>query len=233
MPDRYDGCFMFEFLTLQNLPEIQSAVLRPNTNTRPAVLRIIDGEVKAIVKDFSRLGFLYRNTAGRFLVWRESKAYRHLRGVDGIPRLFRLIDGLALVIEEIPGRSLENAYRDINLPASFFDELEDLVNRVHERGIAHCDLKKEANVLLGEDGRPYIIDWGAAILGREFKFHPLDLIFKRFLKDDLMAVIKLKLAHIPETVSRGEKARYFYRSPAESFIRSVRDHLRRLLQKVV
>jgi serine/threonine protein kinase len=224
---------MFEFLTLQNLPDFQSTVLRPATNTRPAVLRVIDCGVKAVVKDFSRLGFLYRNTAGRFLVWRESKAYRHLRGINGTPRLFRSIDGLALVIEEIPGRSLENAYRDTTLPASFFNELEDLVNRVHGRGLAHCDLKKEANILLGEDGRPYIIDWGAAIFEGEFKFHPLDLIFKRFSRDDLMAVIKLKLAHIPETVSRVEKARYYYRSPAESFIRSVRDRLRRLLQKVV
>lgn len=224
---------MFEFLTLKNLPELQSAVLRPATNTRPAVFRVMDGEVKAVVKDFSRMGFLYRNTVGRFLVWRESKAYRHLRGVDGTPRLFRVIDGLALVIEEIQGRSLENAYRDITLPSSFFNELEDLVNRVHARGIAHCDLKKEANVLLGEDGRPYIIDWGAAILEGEFKIYPLDSIFQRFSRDDLMAVIKLKLAHIPETLSKEEKARYAYRSPAECFIRGVRDRLRRLLQKIV
>jgi len=224
---------MFEFLTLQNLPEIQSQVLRPATNTRPAVYRVTDGGVKAVVKDFSRLGFFYRHTAGRFLVWRESKAYRHLRGIDGTPKLFRVIDGLALVIEEIRGRSLENAYRDITLSASFFNEMEALVNRFHERGIAHCDLKKEANVLLGEDGRPYIIDWGAAIFEREFRFHPLDRIFQRFLKDDLMAVTKLKLAHIPETVSRAEKARYDYRSPAECFIRAARDRLRRLLQKLV
>ncbi|MFO8091278.1 MAG: hypothetical protein R6U13_15680 [Desulfatiglandaceae bacterium] len=224
---------MFEFLTLQNLPEIQSAVLRPNTNTRPAVLRVIDGEVKAVVKDFSRLGFLYRNTVGRFLVWRESKAYRHLRGVDGTPRLFRLIDGLALVIEEIRGRSLENAYRDITLPASFFNDLEDLVNRVHKRGLAHCDLKKEANVLLGEDGRPYIIDWGAAIHEREFRWYPLKLVFKRFVTDDHMALVKLKILHIPESVTRKEWERYNTRSRGECLVRSIRDRLRHLLQKVV
>jgi serine/threonine protein kinase len=224
---------MFEFLTLQNLAKIQSTFLRPATNTRPAVFRVMDGGAKAVVKDFSRLGFLYRNTFGRFLVWREAKAYRHLRGVDGTPRLFRVIDGLALVIEEIPGKSLENAYRDFTLPASFFKELEDLVNRIHDRGIAHCDLKKEANVLLGEDGRPHIIDWGAAIFEGEFRFQPLNRIFQRFLRDDHMAVIKLKLAHVPEAVTRLEKARYAYRSPAERFVRAVRDRLRRLLQKVV
>ncbi|HDR16301.1 MAG TPA: hypothetical protein ENN79_12610 [Desulfobacteraceae bacterium] len=224
---------MFEFLTLQNLPETQSLLVRPPTNTRPAVRRVQSGKVQAVVKDFSRLGFLYRNTAGRFLVWREAKAYRHLQGLDGIPELFRVIDGLALVIEEIPGRNLENAYKDFTLPISFFNELEKLVNRVHERRLAHCDLKKEANVLLGADGRPYIIDWGAAIFEREFRFYPFNIIFQRFLKDDHMAVVKLKLAHIPEAVTSAEKARYAYRSPAECLVRAVRDLLRRLLQKVV
>jgi RIO-like serine/threonine protein kinase len=224
---------MFEFLTLQNLPKMQSAVIRPATNTRPAVRRVRDGTVEAIVKDFSQLGFLYRNTAGRFLVWREAKAYRHLRGMEGTPEFFRVIDGLALVIEEIPGRSLENAYRDLTLPGSFIKELEGIVNRIHGRGMAHCDLKREANILLGVDGRPHIIDWGAAILEREFRFYPLNLIFRRFLKDDLMAVVKLKLVHIPEAVSGMEKAGYYHRGPAESFVRRIRDRLRRLLQKVV
>jgi tRNA A-37 threonylcarbamoyl transferase component Bud32 len=224
---------MFEFLTLKNFPELQSAVLRPATSTRPAVFRVMDGEVKAVVKDFSRLGFLYRNTVGRFLVWRESKAYRHLQGVDGTPRLFRVIDGLALVIEEIRGRSLENAYRDITLPPSFFNELEDLVSRVHERGIAHCDLKKAANTLLGKDGRPYIIDWGAAILEREFRWYPLNLVFKKFVTDDHMAVVKLKICHIPESVSSKEWERYNTRSRGECLVRSIRDRLRNLLQKVV
>ncbi len=223
---------MFEFLTLRNLPEVQSTVIRPPTNTRPAVYRVKDGTTRAVVKDFSRLGFFYRNTAGRFLAWREAKAYRHLRGFDRSPRLFMVISGLALVIEEIPGRTIENAYREVSLPVAFFDELEGVVRRIHQRGVAHCDLKKEANILVGKDGHPYIIDWGAAIFEGEFKLCPLNLIFRRFLRDDLMAVTKLKLVHVPRAVSSTEKARYYHRSPAETFVRGVRDRLRRLLKKV-
>lgn len=224
---------MFEFLTLQNLPEVQSELVRPPSSTRPAVRRLTDGTIRAVVKDFSTLGYLFRSTAGRFLVWRESKAYRRLRGVRGIPRLFRVIDGLALVIEEVPGRSLENLEREVRLPESFFDDLESLIERIHEKGVAHCDLKRAANTLLGEDGNPYIIDWGAAILKNEFGWYPLNLVFDRFLVDDRLAVVKLKMRHIPEKVSPGDIERYSRRSRGEILVRTIRDRLRYLLQKVV
>jgi tRNA A-37 threonylcarbamoyl transferase component Bud32 len=224
---------MFEFLTLKNLPEMQLSVLRPSSRTRPAIRLVKDGAVKAVVKDFSPLGAFFRNTAGRFLVWRETLIYRRLQGIEGTPELFRVIDGLALVIGEIPGRSLENLEREVTLTESFFDELELLVEKVHDRGIAHCDLKKAANTLLGENARPYIIDWGAAILKREFRWYPLNLVFQRFLIDDSLAIIKLKVRHIPEKVSREEIERCNRRSRAERLVRRIRDILRQLLQRVV
>ena len=224
---------MFEYLTLQNLPEMQMEVIRPPSNTRPAVRRVGDGNVRAVVMDFSTLGTVYRNTAGRFLVWREARAYRRLRGLEGTPELFRVIGGLALVIREIPGRTLENLEQERILDESFFDDLESLVEKIHQRGIAHCDLKRAANTLLGDDGRPYIIDWSAAILEREFRWFPLKPVFRRFLMDDRLAVVKLKVRHIPKNVTRGEMDRYNRRSRGEHLVRAIRDRLRQLLQRVV
>ena len=223
----------FEFLTMRDLREMQWEILRPPTNTRPAIRRVSNGELRAVVKDFSTLSPVYRNTAGRFLVWREAKAYRRLRGIRGIPEFYRVIEGLALVIQEIPGVNIENLGKDAALGESFFRDLESLLTEVHEKGVAHCDLKRAANTLVGEDGRPYIIDWAAAILDSEFKWYPLNLVFRRFLLDDLFAVIKIKLRHIPEKVDPAEMARYNRRSQGEKLIRSVRDRLRALLQKIV
>jgi len=223
---------MFDSLKLADLPEKNHAILRKSSSTRPTLWVVEENGIRAVVKDFSSNGFLFRNIAGRFLVWRERKAYRRLKGVKGIPALYRVLDGLALVMEEIPGKNLESIEEGKRLPDGFFDEMEALVRRFHKKGIAHCDLKRAPNTLLGRNGSPHIIDWGASISEREFRFFPINLIYRRFLLDDYMAVTKLKLRHCPDKISPEELARYRYRSGAERLIRFVRDRLRKLLQKI-
>jgi serine/threonine protein kinase len=110
--------------------------------------------------------------------------------------------------------------------------LRDLLGKVHRRGLCHCDLKRAANVLVGDDERPYIIDWSAAILEREFRFFPASLIYKRFLRDDSHAVIKLQLRHCPEAIPPEALRQYRNRGAAERAIRKLRDGARDFLQKV-
>ncbi len=223
---------MFESLTFSDLSGKQRALLRRPTNTRPAIRVIEEKGVKAVVKDFSTCRFLIRNTMGRFLIWRESKAYRKLQGLRGVPTLYRVLGGLALIIEEIPGRNLEELEDKVDIPAPLFEALKEQVDRFHEKGIAHCDLKRSPNILFGEDGRPYVVDWGASISESEFRLYPLSLIYKRFLADDYKAIIKLKLRHTPWAVRPDEKERYEHRSGPERLIRAIRDKLRGLLKKI-
>ncbi|MFC1531925.1 hypothetical protein ACFL7M_00950 [Thermodesulfobacteriota bacterium] len=193
---------------------------------------IEENGVRAVVKDFCSNGFLYRNIIGRFLVWRESKAYRRLRGIKGVPVLYRTIGGLALIIEEVAGKDIESIGKGAALPRVFFEELRALVERIHERGLAHCDLKRAPNIILGDDGKPYIVDWSTALLKWEFRFFPFNLIYRRFIQDDLNALTKIRLKHCPELVSHKEKSRYTSRSQAEKHIRIFRDKARELLQKI-
>ncbi len=223
---------MFDSLKLCDIPDRQCGILRRHSNTRPMICIVEENGVRAVVKDFSTGRFLFRNTVGRFLVWREAKAYKRLENIKGIPALYRIIDGLALVIEEIPSTDLESLDTETKLPDKFFDALEDLVDRCHKRGLAHCDLKRAPNTLMGHDGLPYVIDWGASISEREFRVFPLNHIYQRFLLDDDLAIVKLKLRHIPEAVTREERKRFNHRSGAEKFIRAIRDRLREILQKV-
>jgi len=223
---------MFDSLKLSEIPDRQCGILRRPSSTRPLICVVEDDGLRAVVKDFSTGRFLFRNTVGRFLVWREAKAYRRLRRIKGIPALYRVIDGLALVMEEIPSTDLESLETASRLPGNFFDGLHELVDRFHERGLAHCDLKRAPNTLVGHDGRPYIIDWGASISESEFKFFPLNRIYERFLLDDYMAIIKLKLRHEPGAVTGEERERYSRRSVGEEVVRRIRDRLRELLQKL-
>ncbi len=223
---------MFESLKLSDLAKRQCGVLRKPSSTRPTLWVVEEDGVRAVVKDFSRNKFFYRNTMGRFLIWRESKAYRRLRDLKGVPTFYRVIGGLALVIEEIPGKSMEGLERGKKLTENFFAELRGLVENFHRCGLAHCDLKRAPNILMDPDGKPFIVDWSASISKREFRFFPLNLIYERFLLDDLNAIIKIQLRHSPEAITAEEKRRYYHRSKAEKMIRAIRDRLRELLQKL-
>jgi serine/threonine protein kinase len=221
-----------ESLTLSDLLEQKVATLRKPSSTRPALYRIEGGNGRAVVKDYSVNRRVFRNVIGRFLIWRERRAYRRLKGLEGVPALYGVVEGLALVLEEIQGRSIEGLDKEAKLPVQFFEALRDLVERVHRRGLCHCDLKRAANVMVGKDGKPYIIDWSAALLEREFSFFPARLIYKRFLLDDCHAVIKLQLRHRPEAIHPEELRQYENRGVAERLIRKLRDRARRWLQKV-
>jgi len=182
---------MFESLTLSELPQRECGVLRASSSTRPILWRIEENGRQAVVKDFSVNGFLFRNVIGRFLIWREEKAYRRLRGLKGVPIFYRVIDGLA-----------------------------------------HCDLKRAPNVMVGPHKRPVIVDWSSSISEREFRLFPLNLVYRRFISDDLNGITKLQLRHCPDSVSPEERKMLFQRSRAELFIRAVRDRLREWLQKI-
>jgi RIO-like serine/threonine protein kinase len=209
----------------------QGEVLRKSSSTRPTLWVAEENETRAVVKDYSTNRFFYRNTIGRFLIWRETRAYRKLRGLKGVPTFYRVIDGLALVIEEISGQSIEGLEKREKLSKEFFVELRALVESVHRRGLAHCDLNRAPNILLGHDGKPYIVDWSASISEQEFKFFPLNLIPKRFFLDDLNAIIKVQLRHSPSSITPEEKMCYDQRSKSEKLIRATRDRLRNLLQR--
>jgi RIO-like serine/threonine protein kinase len=223
---------MFTSIKPSDMPELQSGILRDSASTRP-VLRVIEEKGnEAVVKDFSVNSFIFRNLAGRFLTWREKKAYRKLKGMQGIPVLYGAMKGPALVMEKIHGKSLNTAHQAGGIPQEFYAALVSLLDAIHNAGLAHCDLKREPNIIMGDDGKPYIVDWSASISKSEFGIFPLSLIFKRFVRDDLNAVVKIKLKYNPELVTTEEKARYMDRGSFERVIRDLRDRSRRLLKKI-
>jgi serine/threonine protein kinase len=223
---------MFESLRISDLPIRQCGVLRPPSDTRPAIWVVEENGTRAVVKDYSRGKFLYRNTVGRFLLWREIKAYRRLSGLRRVPTLYGVIDSSALLMEEIPGKRLKKRKGDIELSEAFFQALQRTIEDFHRRGIAHCDLKNASNVLVGNDGMPYIVDWNASISEREFRFFPLNLIYRRFVLDDNAAITKLKLQYLPDLLTPEEKRRYEHRSVAERGVRAVRDFLREIFKRI-
>jgi len=224
---------MFKNLTLENMEKTKIIILRENTGTRPSIQLIKDNGHEAVVKDFSRCGFIYKNTIGRIITFREKKAYKKIEGIKGVPRLYKDIAGYVLVVEKIDGndlRILRKKRREID--PVFFDKLNELVKKCHERGIVHCDMRKAANIIKDKENNPFLIDWGAAIFQKEMRFPILNLIYKRLKKEDFRAVIKLKLRFCPNAVSLQEKENFFYQDNLEKFVRAVLNTGQKWLKKI-
>jgi len=92
---------------------------------------------------------------------REAAVYERLRGVPGVPRSYGLVNG-HLVLEHIEGPSLRQQEKRLADRERFFAELLETLDAMHAAGVAHGDLKRKDNVLVGPGERPYVIDFGVA-----------------------------------------------------------------------
>jgi serine/threonine protein kinase len=126
----------------------------------------------------------------RHLLRREAEVYARLAGIPGIPRSFGLIDDRWLVLEYVAGPSLREHEPKIADRERLFGLLLDTLRAMHAAGIAHRDLKRKDNIIVGAGERPYLIDFGIALLrgaswlGRRW--------FEHSCQGDYNAWVKLK-----------------------------------------
>jgi hypothetical protein len=131
---------------------------------------------------------------GRFLRNRELHILKQLDGLDQTPKLLGTYGRNGLVYEYIEGKSLDEKP---TLVDDFFIQLNQLMEKVHARNICYMDMNKRGNILVGSDGRPYLIDfqislflpgklcaWLRQLLQKEDYYHLLK--HKRRLRPDLM-----------------------------------------------
>mgnify|MGYP006285567647 CR=1 FL=1 len=124
----------------------------------------------------------------RLALRREYRAYRRLDGISGVPRCHAFIDDRWLVLDFIEGVPFRHAAAG----PSFFVHLLATLRSMHERGVAHGDLKRKANLMVDARGRPMLIDFGAAVIRRP-GFHPVNRRLFEFMRQtDLNAWVKLK-----------------------------------------
>ncbi len=146
-------------------------------------------------REQSVLGFPMR-WLGRWLAQRETDMLRRLHDVPLVPdgcgpiyvdgRVVRTAAGHCYV----PGGPLGPQHR---VSARFFQQLRDLLATMHRRGIAYVDLHKQENVLVGEDGQPYLIDFQISL--RVPRVWPLGALLNLFASSDRYHFAKHLFAH--------------------------------------
>jgi len=96
---------------------------------------------------------------GELMARYEAAVLRQVQDIRGVPRLVGMHGRTGLIHEYVPGEPLT---RHSEVDMQFCRELFLLVRRIHDRGVAYVDLEKAENVLVGEDGLPYLIDFQVA-----------------------------------------------------------------------
>lgn len=149
---------------------------------------------------------------GRFLANREAFAFERLRETDGIPMLIEKWSDTGIVREFVPGHPLAKGER---VSDDFHGRLRKLIDQIHACRMAYVDLEKCENVLVGDDGKPYLFDFQIAWhLPRAWggELWPMRRL-RQFLQDgDLYHLSKLLRRTRPDLMSPEELAAS-YRKP--------------------
>jgi RIO-like serine/threonine protein kinase len=135
----------------------------------------------------------------------EADLYERLRGTRGIPLLVGRPRPDAFLREFVEGATVRETAR---LPDGFFASLEEVLRAVHARGVAYVDLAKEENVLVGDDGRAWLVDFQVS-LARE---GPLRALVPRMQREDLYHLSKMRLRRRPDEATEDDRRRVGGRS---------------------
>ena len=145
------------------------SVLHKGRFANAIVYRYKDDSFDFVIKDFQHSPWFVRRTFARLFIGQEYKALERLNGMSGVSDQFHRLSNISIAysfIEGTPLRTLKKQNK--KLPKSFFHQLEHRVSEMHRRGLVHLDLRNLGNILVGEDGQPYIIDFQSAITFSRF-----------------------------------------------------------------
>jgi hypothetical protein len=150
----------------------------------------------------TRFAFLPLRWIGRRLQRREVRAYRRCTDLPNIPALLGDVTDTGFAHAYVEGGPLT---KDKKVPDPFFGELMQLVRELERRGIAYVDSQKPQNILLGDDGKPHLIDfqvsfdataWWPRWMGSR--------LLKLFVRGDVYHVLKNKRRFRPDQLTPDE-----------------------------
>jgi len=117
---------------------------------------------------------------GRWLCRREVRFYWRLADVPSVPPLLGTYGQTGFVHAYAAGVPLTKSSA---VPDDFFPALEKLLAEIHRRQIAYVDTNKSPNILVGDDGKPYLIDFQISWDLHELGNTPLNRWWLKRLQD--------------------------------------------------
>ena len=206
-------------------------MLREGGGTRPDVLAVNHFDRTVVLKDHNSSDRWFSRLIGPLLCYREVKALSQLAGVRGIPRLIEKVNRRALLMEHLDVVQLKHIEFDIDW-SEFFGQLTDLIEQMHQQGVAHCDLRSPGNILVDIEGQPYLVDFVACVFrGQRWNFISR-WIFVKFQGADRGAILKLKQRFAAELLDEEARLSMQKRGFLELTARAIGSNVRKLSRKL-
>jgi serine/threonine protein kinase len=193
----------------------------------------IDGEV-SVLKIFRPRSFLLLPywLLSILEARHEEKVYLKMQDTGHVPKWIGRFGRSGIMHEYVPGCHLT---RGTKVKEDFFPELEALLKTMHSRGMAYLDTNKPDNIIVGDDGKCYLIDFQITWVQPPF---PLSLItypvFAIFKDSDLYHIKKHWRKIYPGNISTEEfnKSRPLYIKIHRLFADPIRVIRRAYLRKI-
>ena len=99
---------------------------------------------------------------GRWMARHELAILRRLADVQGTPQPAEQVSVAGVPQRNVSCRNYVEGHplrRNESVGVQFFDQLRTLLDEMHCRDMAYVDLHKPENIIVGADGRPYLIDF--------------------------------------------------------------------------
>jgi len=159
---------------------------------------------KLVIK--APLGNVLTRPINLALLRHEYRIYQQLDGLSFVPQCYGMADNQFLVLEYIEGQTMRDNRPDID--SGFYEKLFESIEQMHQRQVAHFDLKRKENLLVNKDNQPVIIDFGVSIY-KKGGWHWLNaLLFKLAKQFDYNAWIRHKYDRNYALVNDADKQHY-------------------------
>lgn len=148
-----------------------------------------------------RLFVLPMRPIGRWLARREGRCYDTLKSLEGVPAYLGIWNEIGIIHEYIEGHPLRKS-ESVN--DEFFPRLEALLKKVHAHDMAYVDLEKRENILVGDDGKPYLIDFQISfgLFTKWWKYAPFSrFLLRRLQRSDDYHLLKHRRRHRPDQLT--------------------------------
>jgi len=178
----------------------------------------VDG-VQLVIKKANKQSFILGRLNQNSL-HHEYRIYKQLKDLEGIPKCYGLTEKGDLILEYIDGQTYRESQYELEGKDEFFNQLLILIQKMHDLGVSHGDLKRKDNIFVDENKKPYLIDFGTAISSKTNNIAKR-MFFQFLKKTDLNAWIKHKYRRNYENIS-DEDLKYYSPTATENIYRSIR-----------